>query len=180
MENGIEKKQNKKVPVICVVAMIIVVAIVTIICIKVIPQKEETEKTLPKEIDYSILDFEVDDGNIQMIDTEFAEVKDGVKRNHAEKVKEEKEYNGYKIKEGAIEATSGISQFIARIYNDTEKMREDEIIEIIFIDKNENEITRVETMIHMMEPNSEGGLQAVTDIDITDAVDYKIEAKKEN
>ena len=176
-ENITEKKENnKKQTLIKIMLIILVIVIFAIIAYFMLTTKPDQElKPAPDiEIDYNELNVERDDGQIEMTDTEYAKIKDGVKRNNSEKVKEEKEFNDLKILDGSIEASGGMSQFIAVVQNPYDKKIEEQIIKVVFTNQDGSEIATLEASIPELEPNGENIVNIVTELDITNAYDYYI------
>lgn len=172
----ITKENNKKQKLIKILLIILVIVIFAIIAYFMLTAKPDKElKPAPDiEIDYSQLEVKRDDGQINMTDTEFAKIKDGVKRNNSEKVKEEKEFNSLKILDGAIEASGGMSQFIAVVQNPYDKKIEEQIVKVVFVNQDGSPIAEIESVIPELEPNSENKINIVTELDITNAYDYYI------
>ena len=172
-----EKENNKKQKLIKILLIILVIVIFAIIAYFMLTTKPDKElKPAPDiEIDYSELEVERDDGQINMTDTEFAKIKDGVKRNNSEKVKEEKEFNSLKILDGSIEASGGMSQFIAVVQNPYDKKIEEQIVKVVFVNQDGSQIAEIESVIPELEPKSENTINIVTELDITNAYDYYIQ-----
>lgn len=175
-KENITEGNNKKQKIIKILLIILVIVIFAIIAYFMLTTKPDKElKPAPDiEIDYSELEVERDDGQINMTDTEFAKIKDGVKRNNSEKVKEEKEFNSLKILDGSIEASGGMSQFIAVVQNPYDKKIEEQIVKVVFVNQDGSQIAEIESVIPELEPNSENTINIVTELDITNAYDYYI------
>lgn len=175
------KKENNKKLSIPLLALIIIalIAIILIIMyiISICNPKKEMKPAPDVEIDYNLLNTEVNNGNITMQSETNAELKDGVKRNIAPKIKQEKSYNDLIIKDAIIEASGGMSQFIAKVQNPYDKSIEENEVEVIFLDENGNEITKLESVIPTLEAKGESEMNLATEIDITNANDYTIKSK---
>lgn len=163
-----------------IISIIVIIIIVTILYFISGQDKEVTESNSVTDnltIDYNLLDVERSNGNIVMENESYAEVIAGVKRNTSQKLKEEKTYNNYIFRDASIEASGGISQFIANIENIYTEDRDVEQIYVVFIDIEGNEIARIETYIPDMEANEISQIYASTEIDITNAYDFYLESK---
>lgn len=160
----------------CIVVVLIVIVIAYLII--AFSKKDEELKPAPNtSIDYNLLNVERSNGNIVMEDGTNAEVKDGVKRNTSSKLLEEKIYNDMIIKDARIEASGGMSQFAATVENPYDKNIEGQIVDVVFMNEDGSELARVETFFPDLEPNNTSEISASTDIDITTAYDFYIEAK---
>lgn len=160
----------------CIVVVLIVIVIFYLII--AFSKKDEELKPAPNtSIDYNLLNVERSNGNIVMEDGINAEVKDGVKRNTSSKLLEEKTYNDMIIKDARIEASGGMSQFAATVENPYDKNIEGQIVDVVFMNEDGSELARVETFFPDLEPNSTSEISASTDMDITTAYDFYIEAK---
>ena len=159
-----------------VIAILVVILIAYLII--VFTKKEDKLKPAPNTtIDYNLLNVERSDGNIVMENETNAEVKDGVKRNTSSALVEEKTYNDMKITDARIEAAGGTSQFSAMVENPYDKNIEGEIVDVVFVNEDGSEITRIETFFPDLEPNGTSEISAITEMDITTAYDFYIEAK---
>ena len=180
IENDKEKlktKRKKKINMIKIIIAILIIVAIAYLIIRFSKPEEELKPAPNTTIDYNLLNVERSNGNIVMENEANAEVKDGVKRNTSSKLVEEKTYNDIKIKDARIEATGGMSQFSATVENLYDENIEEEIIDVVFVNEDGSEITRIETIIPNLEPNSTSEISASTDLDITTAYDFYIEAK---
>ena len=177
-----KKEKNEKDIGTNVAKFVVIVLIVILIAYLLIAfsKKDEDKELEPAPnttIDYNLLNVERSNGNIVMEDGTNAEVKDGVKRNTSSKLQEERTYNDMIIKDARIEAAGGMSQFATTVENPYDKNIEGQIVDIVFINEDGSELARVETFFPDLEPNSTSEINASTDIDITSAYDFYIEAK---
>lgn len=177
-----KKEKNEKDIGTNVAKIVVIVLIVILIAYLLIAfsKKDEDKGLKPAPnttIDYNLLNVERSNGNIVMEDGTNAEVKDGVKRNTSSKLQEERTYNDMNIRDARIEATGGMSQFAATVENPYDKNIEGEFVDVVFINEDGSELARVETFFPDLEPNSTSEINASTDIDITSAYDFYIEAK---
>lgn len=180
IENDKEKlktKRKKKINMIKIIIAILIIVAIAYLIIRFSKPEEELKPAPNTTIDYNLLNVERSNGNIVMENEANAEVKDGVKRNTSSKLVEEKTYNDIKIKDARIEATGGMSQFSATVENPYDENIEEEIVDVVFVNEDGSEITRIETIIPNLEPNSTSEISASTDLDITTAYDFYIEAK---
>ena len=164
------KMNNKKKILIILLAVIVLIAIVVAIVLSNTNKKEENIEQAAKEIEFDYSDSQVDMNN-----TENAEVKDGLKRATSEKLKEEKMYNDIRIIEAEITATKNRASFIAKVKSDLDKPVEGEIIYVVFLKKDGTELTKLETFFPDLEPNGEAEITVSTNEDIANAYDYYIE-----
>ena len=179
----IKKKEKNEKDIGTNVAKIVVIVLIVILIAYLLiafSKKDEDKGLKPAPnttIDYNLLNVERSNGNIVMEDGTNAEVKDGVKRNTSSKLQEERTYNDMNIRDARIEATGGMSQFAATVENPYDKNIEGEFVDVVFINEDGSELARVETFFPDLEPNSTSEINASTDIDITSAYDFYIEAK---
>ena len=177
-----KKEKNEKDIGTNVAKIVVIVLIVILIAYLLIAfsKKDEDKGLKPAPnttIDYNLLNVERSNGNIVMEDGTNAEVKDGVKRNTSSKLQEERTYNDMNIRDARIEATGGMSMFAATVENPYDKNIEGEIVDVVFINEDGSELARVETFFPDLAPNSTSEINASTDLDITSAYDFYIEAK---
>lgn len=166
-------KSWEKIGIVMLYA-VIVIALVIVITLSIANKKEEEpQKELVEQIEFDYSDSQVDMNN-----TENAEVKDGLKTATSEKLKEEKMYNDIRITEAEITATKNRANFIAKVKSDLDKPIEGEIIYVVFLRKDGSELTRLETFFPDLEPNGEGEITASTNEDIANAYDYYIVTKQ--
>lgn len=163
---------NKKKILIIVLALTLTVVIAIVAAIVLLNRKEENIEQPTEEIEFDYSDSQVDMNN-----TENAEVKDGLKIATSEKLKEEKMYNDIRIIEAEITATKNRASFIAKVKSDLDKPIQGEIIYVVFLKKDGTELTRLETFFPDLEPNGDAEITASTNEDIANAYDYYIERK---
>ena len=167
-----DTKVNKKMRTIMISIGIIIIVTITVIAIILVKHEKEpeTEIEIPDIFDYS-------DSQVDMNNTENAEIKDGLKRATSEKLQEEKLYNDIKIVRAEITATKNRASFIADVKNEWEKEIQGEIINVIFLKKDGSVIATIETYFPDLEAKGEGQITLSTNEDIANAYDYKIERK---
>lgn len=169
------KEKNKTILKYILIIIFLVIIIGLIYFLTVIKQNSTNIET---EINYNLLNVEKDNGNIIMQNETNAEVKDGVKRNISNNIKKERKYNDIVIKEATIEASGGMSQFIAIIKNSLNKDVQGELVQVIFVNQSNSEITRIETYFPNLAKGETSTLNISTDIDLTNAYDYYIQKIK--
>lgn len=166
--------KNKKIIILLSLFAVIVIAIIIAILIKPSTDKKEEQDEV-KEVEQ--IEFDYSDSQVDMNNTENAEVKDGLKIATSERLKEEKMYNDIRIIEAEITATKNRANFIAKVKSDLEKPVQGEIIYVVFLNKDGSELTKLETLFPDLEPNGEGTITASTNEDIANAYDYEIRRK---
>lgn len=169
------KEKTKSIIKYILIILFLVIIIGLIYFLIVIKQNSTNIET---EINYNLLNVGKDNGNIIMQNETNAEVKDGVKRNISNNIKKERKYNDIIVKDASIEASGGMSQFIATIENSLNKDVQGGLVQVIFVNQDNNEITRIETYFPNLAKGETSTLNISTDIDLTNAYDYYIQKIK--
>lgn len=168
------KKLNKKK--IMIIALILIVVIITIV-VSVIILKNKNKKT-NNEVNGNIQvgDYQTE---IDMTDTENSEIReDGMKINTSSKISKGIEFNDILIKDIQIESSGDMAVFNASVENNLGKDIEGYIIYLIFLNKDGEEIDKVETFFPDIPEGETGFISATTPKDIATAYDLKIERQK--
>ena len=99
---------------------------------------------------------------------------DETKVNVSPKLAETKQIDGLEISNITLTENSNVTQLLGTITNKTEKAIEESIITIVFVDKDGNEMTSIETYVKKLQPGESTGLNASTTFDYSNAYDIKI------
>lgn len=129
---------------------------------------------------------EVDNSNINI--NEFPDVQgtenikvseDGTKVNNSSAFSTKKTYNSYEISEASIStASTGRTTFKAIVKNTSSDEVKGGLIDIIFLDKNNNEVSKISTYVRTLKSNESMDLNAGIDKDLSNAYNFRVEEYK--
>ena len=105
------------------------------------------------------------------------EEQNGKKVNTSRALAEEREFEGLKIKDIKLEYEGYVSRLTATLKNESEDTIESQNAELVFIDKEGNELERLEFLLPQLTGNAESRVNTAITADIADAYDFKIEKK---
>ena len=116
-------------------------------------------------------------GETNVSQEEFTKVQeDGTIVNTSEKLKENKEIQGFEIKNIKFQEKNGETIFSARITNKTGSMQESFFGNIVLLDKKGKETGRIPVMISETQVGESIDIEAIIlDINYTNAYDFKLE-----
>lgn len=165
MEKAISKKKNQLV----YGGTVVILLIIAIILIVVIINKNKVNT----DVDTEILEQpQVETSENVKVTTE------GIKENISNKLKEEKKLEGMTIKEIKFQSKDNVTKFTATIDNTTLNDFKGTPVEIIFKNKNGEEISRLAGYVNDTLKGAKSYIDASTTIDITEAYDFTIQLKK--
>ena len=109
---------------------------------------------------------------------EFVQVlEDGTKLNTSTKLSETKIVDGLKIENIQLTMQNGQSVLLADVENDTEKDIDIMLIDIILLDKNENELTTIVGIVGNLKVGEKQQLNSSVTSDYANAYDFKVVIK---
>ena len=148
-----------------VLLIIIVLLIVIIVAVNVNKNKENEENTQTPAIGV------VEENKVE----EFVEVQeDGSKVNTSEELKKTKTIEGLEISNIRLVENNNVSQVVADVTNSTNGTLGDFPVEIIVLDKEGNEITRIGGYIDRVNAGETVELNASATSDFANAYDFEI------
>ena len=102
---------------------------------------------------------------------------DGTKLNTSTKLNEPKEVNGLKFENIQFTEKNGQTVLLANVTNNSGKATEMTLVEVILIDKEGNEIEKLNGLISPLQSGASTQLNISTSLDYSDAYDIKIVIK---
>lgn len=103
----------------------------------------------------------------------------GVKINESERISESKKLEDLDIVDVSLIEEDNVSKFEATIQNNTDKEQGGYNIEIIFLDKKGNEITRMSEFIDKIQPGEKLPIMCMAQTGFVKAYDYRVEKLEE-
>ena len=173
-----KKKRLSKMPFFYIVILLIAVVITVCLVVRNNQKKEEEQAgqntTEAKEEDKIILPEQT---LIDFNNTENAKVENSVKENTSSKLAEPKTFLGLTFKDIKLKAEGGITRLTATVENNSSTRYEGGDIFAIFTNKDGSEYARLKGSLPEIEPGDTNGLDAGTTSDVTNAYDFRIEAR---
>lgn len=111
-----------------------------------------------------------------VIEEEFVEVLDnGIKMNTSTKFKEKKVVNGLEIDEIQFFMSNGQTYLRAKVTNNSGKDVETTGVDIVLLDKEGNEISRMGGVIENLKNGETKDFECITTLDFANSYDFKVE-----
>ena len=123
---------------------------------------------------YLVLNKEKKEENKELEENYVQILEDGTKQNTSSKLLEPKEIDGLEITDLNLIESNNLTRLTGIITNKTEEKKGEYIINIIFVNKNGEELTNLETYVKGLEPGESTLLDTSTTFDYTNAYDIKI------
>ena len=123
---------------------------------------------------YLVLNKEKEKENEELAENYVQILEDGTKQNTSSKLLEPKEIDGLEITDLNLIESNNLTRLTGIITNKTEEKKGEYIINIIFVNKNGEELTNLETYVKGLEPGESTLLDTSTTFDYTNAYDIKI------
>lgn len=156
------KKEKRGLLILIIVAILIIEAIliITVLAIMVNKKWKETNSSVTEEAE------------------EFVQVlEDGTKLNISTKLSETKIVDGLKIENIQLTMKNGQSVLLAEVENNTGKDIDIMLLDIILLDKNENEIATIAGIIGELKAGEKQQLNSSVTSDYANAYDFKVVIK---
>lgn len=109
---------------------------------------------------------------------EFVQVlEDGTKLNTSTKLNEAKEVNGLKFENIQFTEQNGQSVLLADVTNNSGKITELTLVDVVLLDKNGNEIVTIGGIISPLQPGAKTQFNTSMTLDYANAYDFKVVIK---
>lgn len=155
--------ESEKKTIIMVVVGVILIAVIVAGVMKMKPQNEGTQDVVANQEENEKFTKKLEDGS---------------KVNVSEELNKTKMYKDLEISNIQFTERNGRSQLIADIKNTGKVKHEVEIVKITIIGENGEEIETMNPILGDVEPGKTIQLNANITADVTNAKDFKIEAKE--
>ena len=165
------KKSNKKIlKIVLIIAIIAVIVVVAIVLIN------KNKGKLSGKIASDGSTVELPDGSqIDLNNLDNAEIKEGKKVNNSERIKEAKEFDGYKFSDVTVNSENGETNFVVTVTNISTDFKEERYVKIVCVNQNDEEIGTLYIAISQLEAGESINASAVTSDDYINMYDYRIE-----
>ena len=118
-----------------------------------------------------------DQGQVQTNEEQYTtELVDGTKINTSEEFNKEKTYKDLTISNIQFTEKDGISVLLADVTNNGSTVHELEVVTITVLGENDEVITELHPVIERIEPGQTAQINSSTNVDVTNAKDFRIEA----
>ena len=150
-------KKNEKI----IISILLVVLVIAIILFVVYNNKKGNNNEVTKQENEVVEEF------VQVLE-------DGTKLNISTKLNEAKEVNGLKFENIQFTEQNGQSVLLANVTNNSGKATDMTLVDVILLDKNEQEIVKVGGIISPLQPGETKEFNTSMTIDYANAYDFKI------
>lgn len=150
------KKNEKRM-----ILILLVVLVIAIILFVVYNNKKGNNNEVTKQENEVVEEF------VQVLE-------DGTKLNISTKLNEAKEVNGLKFENIQFTEQNGQSVLLANVTNNSGKATDMTLVDVILLDKNEQEIVKVGGIISPLQPGETKEFNTSMTIDYANAYDFKI------
>ena len=150
------KKNEKRM-----ILILLVVLVIAIILFVVYNNKKGNNNEVTKQENEIVEEF------VQVLE-------DGTKLNISTKLNEAKEVNGLKFENIQFTEQNGQSVLLANVTNNSGKATDMTLVDVILLDKNEQEIVKVGGIISPLQPGETKEFNTSMTIDYANAYDFKI------
>ena len=154
--------KNKKT-IIIIIAVIVAVAIAGAV-IAIVINKNKTDKNEINEVTLK-------DTNIEWV----KEDQEGTFINVSSKITGEKKLGNLTLEEAKLESKDNKTDFIIKVRNDSEEDVNTKLITVTLLDKEENEILKLNVVINETKAGEETTTYISSPMNYTEAYSYKIE-----
>lgn len=158
-------KQKKKL--ILIIVAILIIAIIAVYFIS--SNKEENTNILNEENTQDGI------GLIDMNNTQNVNIVNGEKQNNSENLLKDREFDGLLIKEIQLYTQNGMTEFTAKVINDTGKDFSGKIVNLKFTNKDGSDYAQLEVYMPEIKAGGTNFINAATTADIANAYDFSIE-----
>lgn len=164
------KKSNKKI-----LRIVLIVAIIAVIVVVIVLINQNKGKASGKNAsDGSTVELP-DGSQIDLNNLDNAEIKEGKKVNNSERIKEAKEFDGYKFSDVTVNSENGETNFVVTVTNISTDFKEERYVKIVCVNQNDEEIGTLYIAISQLEAGESINASAVTSDDYINMYDYRIE-----
>ena len=160
-----KKRKINKNQVIRIIILLIVIIIGIVICISLLNLKQDTNNNVTGN-----------DTNEEK-ESYVEEIENGIKINKSNKLNEAKSVDGLLITNIQLTTKDGMTTLLADVSNNSAQKSNLKMIEIILLDKDGKELTRVNGIIDELEVNEKTQLNIAMTSDYIEAYDFKVEVK---
>ncbi len=160
-----KKGKINKNQVIRIIILLIVIIIGIVICISLLNLKQDTNNNVTGN-----------DTNEEK-ESYVEEIENGIKINKSNKLNEAKSVDGLLITNIQLTTKDGMTTLLADVSNNSAQKSNLKMIEIILLDKDGKELTRVNGIIDELEVNEKTQLNIAMTSDYIEAYDFKVEVK---
>ena len=150
------KKNEKRM-----ILILLVVLVIAIILFVVYNNKKGNNNEVTKQENEVVEEF------VQVLE-------DGTKLNISTKLNEAKEVNGLKFENIQFTEQNGQSVLLTNVTNNSGKATDMTLVDVILLDKNEQEIVKVGGIISPLQPGETKEFNTSMTIDYANAYDFKI------
>ena len=150
------KKNEKRM-----ILILLVVLVIAIILFVVYNNKKGNNNEVTKQENEVVEEF------VQVLE-------DGTKLNISTKLNEAKEVNGLKFENIQFTEQNGQSVLLANVTNNSGKATDMTLVDVILLDKNEQEIVKVGGIISPLQPGETKEFNTSMTINYANAYDFKI------
>lgn len=160
-----KKGKINKNQVIRIIILLIVIIIGIVICISLL--------NLKQDINNNVTGNDTDEEKESYVE----EIENGIKINKSNKLNEAKSVDGLLITNIQLTTKDGMTTLLADVSNNSAQKSNLKMIEIILLDKDGKELTRVNGIIDELEVNEKTQLNIAMTSDYIEAYDFKVEVK---
>ena len=160
-----KKGKINKNQVIRIIILLIVIIIGIVICISLLNLKQDTNNNVTGN-----------DTNEEK-ESYVEEIENGIKINKSNKLNEAKSVDGLLITNIQLTTKDGMTTLLADVSNNSAQKSNLKMIEIILLDKDGKELTRVNGIIDELEVNEKTQLNIAMTSDYIEAYDFKVEVR---
>lgn len=160
-----KKGKINKNQVIRIIILLIVIIIGIVICISLLNLKQDTNN--------NVTGNDTDEEKESYVE----EIENGIKINKSNKLNEAKSVDGLLITNIQLTTKDGMTTLLADVSNNSAQKSNLKMIEIILLDKDGKELTRVNGIIDELEVNEKTQLNIAMTSDYIEAYDFKVEVK---
>lgn len=160
-----KKGKINKNQVIRIIILLIVIIIGIVICISLL--------NLKQDINNNVTGNDTNEEKESYVE----EIENGIKINKSNKLNEAKSVDGLLITNIQLTTKDGMTTLLADVSNNSAQKSNLKMIEIILLDKDGKELTRVNGIIDELEVNEKTQLNIAMTSDYIEAYDFKVEVK---
>lgn len=160
-----KKRKINKNQVIRIIILLIVIIIGIVICISLL--------NLKQDINNNVTGNDTNEEKESYVE----EIENGIKINKSNKLNEAKSVDGLLITNIQLTTKDGMTTLLADVSNNSAQKSNLKMIEIILLDKDGKELTRVNGIIDELEVNEKTQLNIAMTSDYIEAYDFKVEVK---
>lgn len=166
--------EKKKKYLIIGILAIIVIAVIVILALVLNNQNQKVEQEEQEQnntIDYN----EINLNDMGILDNVEVKGNGNIKSNTSETLLAERTFNGLTIKNISLESNKGTTTFKATVINNSENIYPAKEVKITLLDKDGQEYGILNALIEEIQPGGERVIDASTNVDLSNAYNFKIE-----